>query len=84
MKYEVKTKLTGVKRDGKDGQFSWKEEIIYMKWGNKEEEEERKEEGLLHISEYLGDIMMLSTNKERSPRKEKKKLKKDKRKRPSA
>ena len=79
MKYEVKTKLTGVKHNGKDGEFTWNEEIIYMKWG------ERKEEGLLHISEYLGDIMMLSsTNKERSPRKEKKKQKKDKRKRPSA
>ena len=48
MKYEVKTKLTGVKRK-KDGEFEWKEEIIYMKWG------ERKEKGLLHISEYLGD-----------------------------
>ena len=80
MKYEVKTKLTGVKRNGKDGEFTWNEEIIYMKWGK---EEERKEKGLLHISEYLGDIMMLS-NKERSPRKEKKKQKKDKRKRPSA
>ena len=81
MKYKVVTNLTGVKRNGKDGEFEWKEEIIYMKWGK----EERKEEGLLHISEYLGDIMMLSsTNKERSPRKEKKKLKKDKRKRPSA
>ena len=79
MKYEVVTNLTGVKRNGKDGEFEWKEEIIYMKWGK----EERKEKGLLHISEYLGDIMMLS-NKERSPRKEKKKLKKDKRKRPSA
>ena len=51
MKYEVKTKLTGVKRNGKDGEFEWKEEIIYMKWGK----EERKEKGLLHISEYLGD-----------------------------
>ncbi len=51
MKYEVKTKLTGVKRNGKDGEFTWNEEIIYMKWGK----EERKEEGLLHISEYLGD-----------------------------
>lgn len=79
MKYKVVTNLTGVKRNGKDGEFEWKEEIIYMKWGG-----ERKEKGLLHISEYLGDIMMLSTNKERSPRKEKKKLKKDKRKRPSA
>ena len=52
MKYEVKTKLTGVKRK-KDGKFEWKEEIIYMKWGKKEEE--RKAKGLLHISEYLGD-----------------------------
>ena len=75
MKYEVKTKLTGVKRNGKDGEFEWKEEIIYMKWGK---EEERKAKGLLHISEYLGDIMMLSTNKERSPRKEKKKQMKPK------
>ena len=77
MKYKVVTNLTGVKRDGKDGKFDWKEEIIYMKWGK--EEEERKAEGLLHISEYLGDIKMLSsTNKERSPRKEKKKSKKPK------
>ena len=78
MKYKVVTNLTGVKRDGKHGKFDWKEEIIYMKWGKEEEEKERKAEGLLHISEYLGDIMMLSSNKERSPRKEKKKSKKPK------
>ena len=42
MKYEVKTKLTGVKRNGKDGEFEWKEEIIYMKWGKEEERKEKK------------------------------------------
>ena len=71
MKYEVKTKLTGVKRK-KDGEFEWKEEIIYMKWG------ERKEKGLLHISEYLGDYDEEEGSKRKKPTQRKEERQKEK------